>query len=87
MRLFIYKTLFIFALSLALYKFTIGQEVKNIENKITHISSKENIENIKKKILEELSSAVEKDRILKKDEAVLIKKILNKIQLELNETN
>jgi hypothetical protein len=87
MKLFVYKSLFIFGCILLLYKFTIGQEIKKFEEEISHISSKENITNSKNKIKEELNAAISKDRILKREEAILIKKFINKIKKELDEVD
>lgn len=87
MKLFVYKSLFIFGCILLLYKFTIGQEIKKFEDEISKISSKENITNSKNKLKDELSAAIKKDRILKKEEAILIKKFINKIKKELDEVN
>ena len=56
MRLFIYKSLFIFLCILITFKLTIGSLLKDVETKISQIKSKENIVLIKDKIREELGA-------------------------------
>lgn len=87
MRLFIYKTLFIFICILIVFKLTIGSLLNTIESKIENISSKENITLIKKKIIIELNDSLKKDKILKDEDAILIKKFLNKISKEISNAN
>jgi hypothetical protein len=84
MRIFIYKTLFIFLCILIVYKMTVGSLVSEFERKLDNISSKENILIIQEKIREEISNSIEKDQILNKEDAILIKKFLNKIKDEIN---
>ena len=52
MRLFVYKSLFIFLCILITFKLTIGSLLKDVETKISQIKSKENIVLIKDKIRE-----------------------------------
>ena len=87
MRLFIYNTLFIFICILIVFKLTIGSLLNTIESKIENISSKENISLIKKKIIIELNDSLKKDKILKDEDAILIKKFLNKISKEISNAN
>ena len=87
MRLFVYKTLFIFICILIVFKLTIGSLLNTIESKIENISSKENISLIKKKIIIELNDSLKKDKILKDEDAILIKKFLNKISKEISNAN
>ena len=84
MRIFIYKTLFIFLCILIVYKITIGNLVSEFEGKLDNLSSKENLLIIKEKIRGEISNSIEKDQILNKEDAILIKKFLNKIKDEIN---
>ena len=58
MRLFVYKTLFIFICILIVFKLTIGSLINTFfENKVKDIHSKENINNIKEKIRDELNDS------------------------------
>ena len=83
MRLFVYKTLFVFVCLLILFKLTIGSFIKDIENKIDNITSKENIIIIKEKIRDELKDSLIKEKILDDEDAILINKFLKKIQKEI----
>ena len=84
MRIFIYKTLFIFLCIIIVYKITIGSLMNKFESKLDSISSKENIVTIKKKIRDEMSESIKKNQILDKEDAILIKKFLDKIKSEIN---
>lgn len=84
MRIFIYKTLFVFLCILIVYKITIGSLISEFESKLDNVSSKENIAIIKEKIREEISDSIKKDQILNQEDAVLIKKFLKKIKEEIN---
>ncbi len=84
MRLFVYKTLFVFACILVVYKLTIGSLINSFQSKIENISSKENISIFKEKIREELSGSIKKEKILDEKDAVLINKFLKKIQNEIS---
>ena len=55
MKIFVYKTLFIFLMIILLFHFTVGPILKNVEQKISNINSKENVEYMKDKIRDELS--------------------------------
>jgi len=47
MRLFVYKTLFVFFCLFLLFNLTIGYQIRKIENSIQNLSSKEKIEGVK----------------------------------------
>lgn len=84
MRIFIYKTLFIILSIIIVYKMTIGSLMNKFESKLDSISSKENILTIKEKIRDEMNESIKKDQILNKEDAILIKKFLDKIKSEIN---
>jgi len=84
MKIFLYKVLTIFVLIFLVYKLTIGHTVKLIENKIHSIYSKENAENLKEKIRNEIKVGLKKDRYLSKEDANLINEFINKIKNDLN---
>ena len=86
MKIFVYKVIFVMVSLFFLFNFTIGYQIRKIENKISNISSKKNISVLKKKLKEEITNGVKKDKIFKEDERILIKKFINKIisELELN---
>jgi hypothetical protein len=83
MKLFIYKTLFVFLLIYLLFQLTIGFVVKKIKEEIYNFKSKENIELLKKKIRIELNYAIKKDKYLDENDAKLINDFLKKIKSEL----
>ena len=83
MRLFVYKTLFVFFCLFLLFNLTIGHQIRKIENSIQNISSKEKIESLKEKIRKEMKSGIDKDNIFKNEDRILIKKFLKKIIEEL----
>lgn len=66
-----------------LFNFTIGYQVRKIEDKILNLSSKDKIEELKIKLKKEIESSLEKKNIFKEDERELIKKFMQKISTEL----
>lgn len=87
MKIFVYKSLFIFFFLIILYKLTIDSSIKKFKIEFQNLSNKENISNFKDKIRNELENSLKKDRVLNKDDALLIKKILKKINSEINDAN
>ena len=85
MKIFIYKTLFIFFLTFILFQLTIGVKLKQLNRQIEYIKSDENLQVIKEKIRKELRSATTKENYLKKEDAILINNFLKKIKTELNQ--
>jgi len=83
MKIFIYKTLFVFLCLYGFYEFTVGSKIRFYEKRLNAIQSKENIANLKEKAREEMRSAIEKDQYLSPDDAELISKFLSKIQSEI----
>jgi len=84
MKIFVYKTLFVFFLIFVLFQVTVGMKLRQIEKQIDYFQSKENIEVIKDKIRNELKSAVEKENYLNESDAELINNFIEKIKTELN---
>ena len=83
MKIFIYKSLFIFFLIFLLFKLTIGSLVKNYEKKVDSYFSKENLVILKQKAREEMKNAIEKENYLEPEDAKLLNKFLKKIQSEI----
>jgi DNA-binding transcriptional MerR regulator len=83
MKIFIFKTLFVFILIYILFQLTIGLTIKKIKEEIYNFKSKENIELIKKKLRSELEASIKKDKILDKDDVELFNKFLKKLNNEL----
>ena len=84
MKIFIYKCLIGAVIFFVLFQLTIGLAIREVEKKISSIASHENLLHTKNKIREELQNAIKKDRYLNEDDAILIKKFLNKIKSEIN---
>ncbi len=84
MKIFLYKSLFIFFLVLILFKLTIGKLITNYEKKFDELLSKEYVNKIKIEIREEIRAGIEKDNILNAEDAQLINKFLIKLQREIS---
>ena len=54
MRIFVYKTLFIFVCIFILFQLTIGAKIKKIKNEIVEFKSHKNIELMKNKLRDEI---------------------------------
>ena len=84
MKIFVYKTLFIFVGIFILFQLTVGAKLKQLDKELTQLRSKENIEIIKNKLREELKNAISKENYLSPDDAKLINEFINKIKKELS---
>ena len=83
MKVFFYKTLFIALVVFILFRVLIGSFVNDIETKIENFQSKENIELIKDKARDEMRNAIEKKDYINDEDALLIKKFIEKIKQEI----
>ena len=83
MKIFIYKTLIVFLFIFLGYKLTIGYTISKFEQKFYSLGNKENLEQIKNKIRNELQEGVKKDRILDKDDALLLNRLFKKLSIEI----
>lgn len=84
MRIFVYKVLVSVVSIFFLYHLTFGHTIYKFQNKLYSSFDKESIDDVKQKIREELKNSLEKDQILDKEDAILLKKIFKKISLEIN---
>jgi hypothetical protein len=86
MKIFVYKVTFVVVALFFLFNFTVGYQIRKIEDKITNISSAEQINNIKSKLRKEMNSAIKKDKIFNEEDKLLINKFIKKVifELELN---
>lgn len=66
-----------------LYQFTIGYTISKLEQKIYSIDVKEYSTFLKNKIRDELKNGLKKDFILNKEDAIILKNFLDKINNEL----
>ena len=83
MKLFIYKSLLVFFLIFLLFQLTIGSVIKNYENKMDQYFTKQNLDQVKLKIREEMKNAIKKENYLSPEDAELINKFLKKLQKEI----
>ena len=84
MKIFVYKTLFVFVCLFLLFQLTVGMKLKQVNHELEKLKSKENIEAIKEKLRDEIRNAVSKENYLSPDDAKLINEFINKIKGELS---
>ena len=87
MKIFIYKTLFIFVCIFVLFQLTFGIKINQLNAELEKIKSQENIENMKNKLRDELKNAISKKNYLSPDDAKLINDFINKLKKELSTSN
>ena len=88
MKIFIYKTLIVVTSAYFLFQFTVGQKLKNYENRIESLlKDKQSREQIFEKIKNEVRTANQKENIFTIEEKELFSKFINKIQKELSIDN
>jgi hypothetical protein len=83
MKIFVYKTLFIFLMIILLFHLTVGPILKDAEQTISNINSKENVEYMKSKLRDELKNAIDKENYFKESDRKLIILFIDKIKSEL----
>ena len=87
MKIFVYKTLFVFVCIFILFQLTVGLKIKQLNNQLDQLKSQKNIYYLKNKLRNELKNAVEKENYLSPEDAKLINDFLNKIKKELSNNN
>tara|TARA_B100000900_G_scaffold70281_1_gene55604 strand:- start:257 stop:526 length:270 start_codon:yes stop_codon:yes gene_type:complete len=85
MRSFIYKTIVIIIGIVLLYEFTIGKQIALFKDRFDILISKEGRRDGVDKLRNEIQKAINKDRYLSKEDAILLNKFFQKIQKEINE--
>jgi hypothetical protein len=83
MKIFVYKTLFVFVCLFIFFQLTFGVKIKQLNSELENLKSQENINSIKDKIRDELKNAVTKEPYLDPNDAELINKFINKLKKEL----
>ena len=83
MKIFVYKSLFIFVGIFILFQLTIGYQIKSFEKNLDNLTSKRNIELFKNKLRDEINNAVKKEQYLDDNDAKLIGQFIIKIQKEI----
>jgi|TARA_B110000444_G_C18596650_1_gene481024 hypothetical protein len=84
MKFFIYKALTVSLLIFVLFHLTFGYVVKSYETKIYNNFTKDKIFQLKNKVKSEIQNSTNNEKILSKEDAVLLKKFITKIRNELN---
>tara|TARA_B100000941_G_scaffold287801_1_gene263594 strand:- start:375 stop:638 length:264 start_codon:yes stop_codon:yes gene_type:complete len=83
MKIFIYKSLLIFLFIFITFHLTFNYALRSIERKIDTIGSKENIEIFQNEIRAQIKESIQKDKILNKEDAILLRKFLEKVRSEI----
>ncbi len=86
MKQFIYKTLIIVLGIVLVYEFTIGKQIAQFKDRTNILISKEGRRDGVNKLRNEIKKAVNKDRYLSKEDAILLNKFITKIRDELKES-
>ena len=85
MRNFIYKSVVILICIILVYEFTIGKQIAMFRDKADSIISKEGRRESVNKLRNEINKAINKDRYLSKEDAILLNKFIKKIGTELKD--
>ena len=83
MKIFIYKTLTIFILTVLFFNLTLGIKIREFKSELSNLKSDENIKMIKNKLRSEIKNAISKEKYLDQEDAQLIKDFIEKIQQEI----
>tara|TARA_B100000902_G_C26443068_1_gene497019 strand:- start:76 stop:330 length:255 start_codon:yes stop_codon:yes gene_type:complete len=83
MKIYIYKVLIAAIAIILVFKFTIGNEVAQINQKINFISSNEGRKQILESLKKEIRKANQRENYLDEEERILLKSFIKKIQKEL----
>ena len=87
MKIFVYKTLFIFLCVFLLFQLTFGIKINQLNDELEKFKSQKNIKNMKNKLRDELRNAISKENYLNPEDAKLINDFINKLQKELSNSN
>tara|TARA_Y100000768_G_scaffold388209_1_gene382791 strand:- start:842 stop:1105 length:264 start_codon:yes stop_codon:yes gene_type:complete len=86
MRIYVYKLLISIIAIFFLYHLTIGHTIYKFQNKIYSSIDKKTVGDFKEKIREEVRNSLKKERILKKEDALLLKELFIKLNSEIKNT-
>ena len=84
MKLFFYKSILVLFLFLVGFHYSFNYVFKIVKTNIEQNFSRENIEQIKNKIKEEMEVAINKDVFISEEDSNLINKFLDKVSSDLN---
>ena len=85
MKQFVYKTLVVVVGIILIYEFTIGKQIAFFKDRADILISKEGRRDGVNKLRNEIDKAINKERYLSKEDAILLNKFISKIQKELKE--
>ena len=85
MKSFIYKTIIVLIAIILLYEFTIGKQIALFKDRFEILLSKEGRRDGVDKIRNEVQKAINKERYLSKEDAILLNKFIKKIQKKVKE--
>ena len=85
MRNFIYKSIIVLICVILVYEFTIGKQIAMFKDKADSIFSKEGRRESVNKLRNEINKAINKERYLSKEDAILLNKFIKKIGTELKD--
>tara|TARA_E500000178_G_scaffold159452_1_gene159259 strand:+ start:1532 stop:1792 length:261 start_codon:yes stop_codon:yes gene_type:complete len=84
MKLFFYKSILVLFLFLVGFHYSFNYVLKIVKANIEQNFSRDNIEQVKNKIKEEMKVAINKDVFISEEDSNLINKFLDKISSDLN---
>lgn len=87
MRQYLYKTIIAVIAVLITFEFTIGKELKQLNEKFEVFGSSEGRKKLVSSLKKEIKKATEKENYLSVEERILIKNFIQKIQKEINLEN
>ncbi len=83
MRIYVYKILVLFVAIFFLYQFTIGHTIYKFQNKFYSSMNKKTVDEFKDKIRTEINTSLKKDKILNKEDALMLNQLFNKLSSEI----
>ena len=86
MRIYVYKLIILMIAIFFLYHLTIGHTIYKFQNKIYSSIDKKIVGDFKEKIREEIKNSLKKERILKKEDALLLNELFIKLNSEIKNT-
>ena len=87
MKIFFYKSILVFVLSVLTIHFSFGLITKEIKIEYMNLISKDNLEHIKNKIRKELKNANKKEVLINSTDAELLNNFLIKLKSELEKAD
>lgn len=83
MREFVYKIIIFFVVTFFLYHSTIGYTIYKFQNKIYSSIDKKTVGDFKDKLRNEIRNSLKKDKILKDEDALLLRNLIDKLRIEI----